>query len=137
MDRLRYPGTDFSYSDVARELYDAQYGVDPLSLSDTDPTWEAWREQKVNDVVRRIYEAVKSVNPNCLVSAAVDPWGLPGLASTNLQAWNVWADSGYVDALEPETYWDVADYEAEVPPLKRIVPDNFYLDTGIALNQSG
>ncbi len=137
LDRLRYPSTDFSYSDVARELYDAQYGVDPLSLSDTDPTWEAWREEQVNDVVRRIYEAVKSVNPNCLVSAAVDPWGLPGLTSTNLQAWNVWADSGYVDVLEPETYWDVADYEAEVPPLQRIVPDNFYLNTGIALNQSG
>ncbi len=137
LDRLRYPSTDFSYSDIARQLYEAQYGVDPLTLSDTDPTWAEWRREKVTDIVKRIYESVKSVNPNCVVSAAVDPWGLPGLPSDNLQEWDVWADSGYVDVLEPETYWDVADYEAEVPPLQRIVPENFYLNTGIALNQTG
>lgn len=137
LDRLRYPGTDFSYSDAARQSYEARYGVDPLTLSDTNPTWEAWREEEVTDVVRRIYQAVKSANPNCVVSAAVDPWGLPGLPSTNLQEWNVWADSGYVDALEPETYWDISAYESEVPPLRNLVPKNFYLYSGIALNQTG
>ena len=137
LDRLRYPGTDFSYSDIARQLYEAEYGIDPLTLSDRDTTWAEWRRKKVTDIVRRIYENVKSVNPSCVVSGAVDPWGLPGLPSDNLQEWNVWADSGYVDLLEPETYWDVAAYEAEVPPLQRIVPENFYLYTGIALNQTG
>lgn len=137
LDRLRYPNTDYSYSAVARQLYKSQYGVDPLTLSDRDSSWAQWRRDKVNNIVRKIYQAVKSVNPSCVVSGAVDPWGLPGLPSDNLQQWNAWADGGYVDALEPETYWDIQSYKAEVPHLRTIVPDNFYLYSGIALNHTG
>lgn len=138
LDRMRYPRTEFSYSETARAQYKAQYGVDPLTLSNTDQNWAKWRRKQVTNVVRRIYQNAKLVNPNCIISGAVvPPYMMAGQGQDKLQEWDVWADSAYVDLLEPMMYLPVYDFGASLPSLKSLVPSNFYLYPGIAVNAAG
>jgi uncharacterized lipoprotein YddW (UPF0748 family) len=107
-DRIRYPGTNFSFSQVSRNAYmDETGGSDPLTLSESDPEWEdfiAWRERKTSDVAKAIYEAVKNENPSCLVSAAVVPPYMLSGSGDKLQDWPTWAREGSVDLLCPMLY---------------------------------
>ncbi|MCL5267433.1 MAG: family 10 glycosylhydrolase, partial [Bacteroidetes bacterium] len=138
MDRMRYPGYQYGYSAEARQRYKAQFGVDPLTLSDTNLNWANWRREQVTNVVRGIYQAVKSVNSNCVLSnAAYMPWTNDGLLIDMLEQWEVWADSGYVDEIEPELYFTLPDFNSTLPSLNNLVPTNFYLNPGISITAIG
>jgi len=138
LDRMRYPSTNFSYSETSRQLYKAHSGVDPLSLTNEDTSWAKWRRQQVTNVVRRIYQQVKAVNPNCIVSGAVvPPYMMAGQPQDKLQEWDLWADSGYVDLLEPMMYMTLYDFCSSLRSLKHLVPSNFYLYPGIAKFAAG
>ncbi len=138
LDRMRYPNTNFSYSETSRQLYKAYSGVDPLSRTNEDTSWAKWRRQQVTNVVRRIYQQVKAVNPNCILSGAVvPPYMMAGQSQDKLQEWDLWADSGYVDLLEPMMYMTLSDFKSSLPSLKYLVPNNFYLYPGIARFAAG
>jgi len=137
MDRIRYPSTEFSYSSTARTRYMRETGgSDPIAIVESShpewAQWVAWREQQTTAIARRIYRRVKSVNPRGLVTAAVvPPYMLVG--SSKLQAWPLWADSGYVDVLEPMLYLDDASYPYQLAEALRAAPPEFLLYPGIAL----
>ncbi|MGQ9560806.1 MAG: golvesin C-terminal-like domain-containing protein [Candidatus Oleimicrobiaceae bacterium] len=136
MDRIRYPSLEFSYSDTARARYMREKaGTDPMHIDQNHPEWwrwVKWREQQTTNVARRIYRRVKSTNPSILVSAAVvPPYMLVG--SSKMQDWPTWADSGYVDVLEPMLYLDNADFPYQLTEAFRAAPQDFYLYPGLAL----
>ncbi|MBC7186175.1 MAG: family 10 glycosylhydrolase [Calditrichaeota bacterium] len=134
-DRIRYPSSEFSYSEAARSRYVAETGgSDPLLIDTRHPEWARWvrwREQQTTTLARRIYLRVKKARPDLLVSAAVAPPYML-LAGEKLQAWNVWADSGYVDALEPMLYLPDADLQNQLNLSRTLVPTTFALYPGIA-----
>ncbi len=134
-DRIRYPSTEFSYSEMARVRYVAETGgSDPLLLDPRHPEWAQWvrwREQQTTALARRIYRRVKAIRPDVLVSAAVAPPYML-LAGEKLQAWHVWADSGYVDALEPMLYLPDEQLENQLTSSQNLVPATFALYPGIA-----
>ncbi|MDZ7294705.1 MAG: family 10 glycosylhydrolase [candidate division KSB1 bacterium] len=134
-DRIRYPSTEFSYSDAARSRYMAETGgSDPLLIDTRHPEWaqwSRWREHQTTNLARRIYRRVKTLRPDLLVSAAVAPPYML-LAGEKLQAWNVWADSGYVDALEPMLYLPDQDLQYQLNLCRSLVPSTFALYPGIA-----
>ncbi|MCR4438091.1 MAG: family 10 glycosylhydrolase [candidate division KSB1 bacterium] len=134
-DRIRCPSTEFSYSEVARSRYVAETGgTDPLLIDTKHPEWAQWvrwRERQTTTLARRIYQRVKTRRPDLLVSAAVAPPYML-LAGEKLQAWNVWADSGYVDALEPMLYLPDADLQNQLNLSLTLVPATFSLYPGIA-----
>lgn len=107
LDRIRYPGTAWSYD--APSL--AEFGRDPIAHP---AEWHAYRTNLVNRMVKETYDSVMAVKPSLVLSAAVwgvyeDKWswrtqrGLQDL----LQDPREWAKSGYMDVVVPMTYFHI------------------------------
>ncbi len=104
-DRFRYPSLDFSYSPVAIAAYRAETGQgDPMQQELAYGPWVQWRRSVITRMTGEAYRAVKAANPNTVVSAAVVPPYMIDTSQDKLQHWPTWADSGYVDALDPMFY---------------------------------
>lgn len=127
--------TLFSYSDIARARFVRETGnPDPLTLPGNDPAWLAWRRRQITNVVKRIYNDVKRVNPECVVSGAVPP---PYMSSYMLESWGDWAKRGYVDMLEPMLYVNTSDFDHQMELCEDYVPKGFHLSPGIAISSAG
>ncbi len=121
--------TTFSYSDVARSLFMQQTGnPDPLTLPSNNPAWLSWRQLQVTNLVKRIYQSVKQINPQCVMAAAVVPpaWGL----NNYLAAWNVWAKDSYVDMVEPMLYEPPLYFGSELQGCISVAPPGFKVSAG-------
>ncbi|NOX87742.1 MAG: family 10 glycosylhydrolase [Calditrichaeota bacterium] len=133
-DRIRYPSSDFSYSSISRQRYqETTGGSDPLEITVGHPEWQqwiSWREKQINQIAKRIYEAVKREQPSVLVSAAVAPPYML-LSGDKLQRWDVWSDSGYVDAVEPMLYLNDVDFPNQFQLAKQQTNDRVLLYSGI------
>ncbi|MCL5266674.1 MAG: family 10 glycosylhydrolase [Bacteroidetes bacterium] len=122
------------YGDTTRALFMQETGnPDPLTLPDTNSAWLAWRSLQVTNVVKRIYEDVKQVNPQCVLSAAVDP----PYYGVKLESWGVWAKDNYVDILEPMVYLPTAIFDSQWEWCLGNVPPGFQLSAGVAINSAG
>jgi uncharacterized lipoprotein YddW (UPF0748 family) len=104
IDRFRWgrttAGREFGYEQVTRDAYFAKYGLQPPD-DINHPTWVRFREELVNDVVRRCYEAIKAANPEITVSSA--PTGSYGITQ-HMQRWSDWLTGGYMDLVMPQMY---------------------------------
>ncbi|MBU0479373.1 MAG: family 10 glycosylhydrolase [bacterium] len=133
-DRIRYPSLEFSYSDISRSHYTTETGgTDPINIDYNHPQWQqwiTWREEQITAIAHRIYRRAKNTNPAIFISAAVAP---PYMLyyHDNLQRWDIWADSGYVDALEPMLYLDDASFPYQLAEAVQLAPPDFYLYPGI------
>jgi len=107
LDRIRYPGTAWSYD--APSL--AEFGRDPVTHPDE---WLAYRTNLVSRMVKETYDSITAVRPSLVLSAAVwgvydDKWnwktqrGLEDL----MQDPRAWARNGYLDVLVPMTYFHI------------------------------
>ena len=113
LDYMRFPAStiaDTCYADEHRELFTAQFGVDPVKL---DPiiqpeiyrSWNQYRARSVTDLLAKINTEVHRLNPEIILSVAVQPRGMaielnPGF----LQDWPYWAENHLLDVLIPMTY---------------------------------
>jgi uncharacterized lipoprotein YddW (UPF0748 family) len=105
LDRIRYPGTAWSYD--APSL--AEFGRDPTAHP---AEWLAYRTDLVNRMVKETYDSITAVKPSLVLSAAVwgvydDKWNWKtrrGLGDL-MQDSRTWAKSGYLDVLVPMTYF--------------------------------
>jgi uncharacterized lipoprotein YddW (UPF0748 family) len=104
IDRFRWgrrdDGREYGYEDVTRNRYYDAYGQYPPS-NVNHPQWVAFREQLVNDVVERAYDAIKGANPEIVVSSA--PTGYYGIVQ-HMQRWSDWIAGGYLDLVIPQMY---------------------------------
>lgn len=107
-DRIRYPGTNFSFSQISRTSYmNETGGTDPLNIAESDPEWEdfvVWRERQTSDLAQAVYQAIKAENPACLVSSAVAPPYMLEGSSDKYQDWPAWGKEKSVDLLCPMLY---------------------------------
>lgn len=67
-----------------------------------EPQWLQWRADLLSDFWTRLYQAVKAVNPELLVSVApnIYDWGL----KEYLQDYPAWLQRGTVDLIHPQIY---------------------------------
>lgn len=122
--------TTFSYSDTARIRFMRETGKpDPLTLPSNNSEWLSWRRLQVTNIVKRIYQNVKAVNPQCVITAAVDPpaWGL----YKYLASWNVWSENNYVDMVDPMLYEPTTYFDSELKGCLSFVPPGFKVNAGI------
>ncbi len=126
--------TTGSYSEIARTRFMEETGnPDPLTLPDTNSAWLAWRCLQVTNIVKGIYQGVKSVNPQCVVSAAVDP----PYYGVKIESWDVWAKDSYDDILEPMLYLPTSIFDSQTEWCVGNVPSGFKLSAGVAINSAG
>ena len=107
LDRIRYPGTAWSYDSASVRLF----GKDPA----TDPTgWNNFRRSLVDSTVKAVRDSINRVRPSTVLSAAV--WGI----YTDKWGWNSsqgfhdyfqhtypWVRDGYMDVQVPMTYYNI------------------------------
>jgi len=119
-DYVRFPSPNFDYSRGALERFRAWVEPrlsaarfrelaaaaeqDPYAMVDAlSEHWDVFRRDSVTDLVRGIYEAVKALRPDLVVSAAV-------LADQRkareelYQAWTAWLADGIIDVAVPMAY---------------------------------
>jgi uncharacterized lipoprotein YddW (UPF0748 family) len=114
LDRIRYPGNDWSWDEVSR----AGFGRNP----DKYPAeWKAYRTGLVNAMVRETHDSINAVKPGLVLSAAVwavydDKWHWKTLAGKTdlMQDSRAWAKEGYIDVLVPMTYSLIKDHCARI-----------------------
>jgi len=107
LDRIRYPGTAWSYDAVSL----AEFGRDPVRYR---AEWLAYRTNLVNRMVKETYDSVTAVKPELVFSAAVwgvyeDKWNWRTQGGLNdlMQDPRAWARGGYMDVVVPMDYYQI------------------------------
>jgi uncharacterized lipoprotein YddW (UPF0748 family) len=90
LDYVRYPDTNFGYHDIARLRYATETEIMNAE------SWSLWKEQQINNFVRKIYINTKQVKPKLIVSAAVID-DLQRAREKYSQNWKKWLDENYID----------------------------------------
>lgn len=143
-DDYFYPnlGTDYKTNFDAKE-YDT-YVENCESDGTTPKTIVQWRRTNVNTLVKKVYAAVKEIDPN--VEFGISPAGnINNLLSSSAYYVNVktWmANSGYVDYICPQIYWSFQNstcpYAATVDKWAALkTSDSVKLYIGIAVYRAG
>jgi len=106
LDRIRYPSTDCGYDTLTVNLYKEEHDGSPPPSNINDQEWVQWRADKLTDFIGRIYDSLKTVNPDIIISNATIPWDPMQFC----QDWSEWANNGYLDVLIPMLYWRTNSY---------------------------
>jgi uncharacterized lipoprotein YddW (UPF0748 family) len=138
LDYIRYPVNvpleeSSDYSDLSRDRFRAQSGIDPIAINPADhpeqwEQWRLWREQVITGFVKRI----RWENPEVLLSADIFP-DIEEAEKTKMQNWSVWANSGYVNFLVPMVYTVNTEWITEaVGRMRTVIGERFPLHIGLA-----
>jgi uncharacterized lipoprotein YddW (UPF0748 family) len=118
LDYIRHPGVlpfvpgsrfgvglDFGYGEASRTRFQRETG---LAAPGSGPggyhsAWDAWRRQKVSDLVASIRAASLEVQPQLVLSAAVISYADRAYLSL-AQDWRRWLEDGLVDFAVPMAY---------------------------------
>lgn len=125
LDYIRHPGAlpfipgsrfgvglDFGYGQASQKRFQQETGLagpyrdaknpDPTRLINQN-AWDDWRRDKVTQLVREIGEATRAVQPDLILSAAVNSYVDRAYLSLS-QDWLRWLEDGYIDLALPMTY---------------------------------
>lgn len=114
-DRLPALPSEGGYDRGTIDRYRREFDRDPPQ-NPKDRQWLQWRADILTDFLARLYQEVKAVNPNLLVSIApsVYDWGL----KEYLQDTKAWVERGIVDIIHPQIYRrDFKSYKREIDKL--------------------
>lgn len=122
LDRIRFPGTTWSYDSGSVNGYARRYGSAPAAGA---AAWNDYRRELVNRGVKEVADSLRAIDPRLVLSAAVFPgykpvagwsaqWSYPDL----FQDPQAWAQAGALDVEVPMSYaatatsasWTVKSY---------------------------
>ncbi|MGB9721936.1 MAG: glycoside hydrolase family 10 protein [bacterium] len=110
LDYIRYPGGNFNYDIYLRTGFQRKYFYDPLNLDsdslrirlgikgldDLNMKWSQFISTDLTRYIIQIRNKIKSINPECIISAAVKPdYSVARIEF--YQDWLTWVNNGYVD----------------------------------------
>lgn len=98
---------DYFYPNLDDSKAETWFDYPEYQASGTSLSVAAWRRNNVNELVRGVYSAVKSIRPQALFGISPEGY-LQNLRKdtrqfTDVDAWMT--QSGYVDYLMPQIYW--------------------------------
>ena len=101
-DRLPAQPIEGGYSAHTDSLYRAEHGGTAPPTDPRDPAWQRWRGDRLNAFGERLYDRVKAVDPDVLVtwSPSIYRWSF----DEYLQDWPAWLRGGYADLVHPQVY---------------------------------
>jgi len=107
LDRIRYPGTAWSYDSASLRLF----GKDPAAYPSD---WNNFRRTLVDSTVKAVRDSIDRVRPAAVLSAAVwgiyvDRWGWNSSQGYHdyFQHTYPWVRDGYMDVQVPMTYYTI------------------------------
>ncbi len=119
-DRLPALPSEGGYDNGTVERYKQEFGKNPPQNS-KDGQWLQWRANILTDFLARLYQEVKAVNNNLLVSMApnIHDWAL----KEYLQDSQTWLERGLVDIINPQIYR--RDFNSYKSIVDRLVKQQF------------
>ncbi|MCI0513263.1 family 10 glycosylhydrolase [candidate division KSB1 bacterium] len=101
-DRLPALPIQGDYSQFTTQLYQQEHNGNTPPKDFRDSTWQRWRGNRLNNFARQLYQRVKMIQPNVIVSWApsIFPWSY----DEYLQDWPAWLQGGYADLVIPQNY---------------------------------
>ncbi len=94
--------SDFGYDDYTLNLYRQETGKSTAPSQYKDEQWVQWRADKISLFMQQVFEAVKAVKPDCIISLSPNPYGFA--LSAYLQDWLKWQQNGWVEELIIQVY---------------------------------
>ncbi|MEE3349626.1 MAG: family 10 glycosylhydrolase [Candidatus Gastranaerophilaceae bacterium] len=108
LDYIRYPQAissspsgNWGYTEYARNAFNEMYGVDPVSLKQSDELWYTWgkfRRQNITDFVARISKLTRK--NEIYLSAVIFP-DKSVAYSRKMQDWSNWSQNHYINGFTP------------------------------------
>lgn len=95
---------DFGYDPFTVRLYQQEHQGKNPPVNPEDPEWMRWRADKITEFMQRVFQAVKIVKPDAIVSLSPNPQDFSYKAY--LQDWQTWVKLGLVDELILQVYRD-------------------------------
>lgn len=140
-DYIRYPAShDWSrgwdYSDFTRDVVMEELGFDICEIDrSTNPDewnqWLAWRENQITSFVEEAAAAMRAINPDIVLSAAIFP-DIDAAREIKGQNWVDWGRSGLIDVIMPMAYSSDPEYVANaVEEMDVLIPDRSRRVVGI------
>lgn len=108
-DRLPALPSEAGYDDYTINLFKSQHNNQAPPNDYKDEYWVKWRANLLTDFMQRIYDSVKTFNPDLIVSMApsIYPWS----KEEYLQDWPEWMRRGLVELIIPQVYrYNIEDY---------------------------
>ncbi len=115
-DRLPAQPIEGGYSDYTVALYRSEHAGNTPPDDFRDPDWQRWRADKLSAFARSLYQRVKAIEPELLVTWApsIFPWSY----DEYLQDWPAWLRGGYADLVIPQCYrYEPAEYRKAIAEL--------------------
>lgn len=119
-DRLPALPCEGGYDLLTVERYRQAFNQNPPQ-NPKERQWLQWRADILTDFLARLYQEVKAINPDLLVSMApsIYDWGL----KEHLQDSQAWLERGLVDLIHPQIYR--RDFESYRRIVDRLVSEQF------------
>lgn len=101
-DRLPAMPRNSGYDNYTVSLYQSQHNgeLPPLDYNNSD--WVNWRLDILNDFAKRLYNSVKQINSDVIVSFAPNPY--PWCKDNLMQDWPKWCEEKVCDLLAVQCY---------------------------------
>jgi uncharacterized lipoprotein YddW (UPF0748 family) len=140
LDYIRYPislplENSFSYSDHSRQAFQAEYGVDPYTITpDGNPdawtNWVAWRQNNITSFVEQIRTLIDAGESRAALSAAVFPDEFDSKIK-KLQDWERWTQRGWMDFMAGMSFGRSAESVAnDTAAMRKTIGDQALIYTG-------
>ena len=110
---------EFGYDDLTVALYEEELNESP-SDDYQETFWVRWRADQLNQFMERVFQAVKAVNSDCIISLSPNPlhFSLPAY----LQDWFTWERRGLIEEIVLQVYrpdlerfiWELEREEVEL-----------------------
>ncbi|OCQ91995.1 hypothetical protein BCD67_21505 [Oscillatoriales cyanobacterium USR001] len=129
---------EFGYDNLTVEMYKKEINGQLPSDDFRETFWVRWRADKLNDFMGRIFRAVKSRKPKCIISLSPNPlhFALPA----HLQDWFTWERRGLIEEIIIQVYRNdlnrfIAELEREEVKLAKVhIPVGIGVLTGLKNN---
>lgn len=121
-DRLPANPSTAGYDALTVSLYKKEHDGKSPPQDYKDADWIDWRAKRLNLFAKRIYETVKAIKPDILVTMApsIFPWS----KEEYLQDWPTWVQNGWVDAIIPQVYrYDIKAYTTTLDANLEFMPE--------------
>lgn len=104
---------DVGYDPYTIGLYQLEHNGRKPSNNPQDAEWMRWRASKLSDLMVKIYTAIKTHKPDCIISLSPNPKGFA--YQRYLQDWFSWQRLGFLDELIVQVYRsDMQSFATEI-----------------------
>ena len=137
LDYIRYPfqrsDNQMGFNHNATEQFAVKTGEKLCNNYQTNFMWNKWKEENINNFVKKVSIATKRIKPSAKISASIFAKPQPERLASIQQNWENWIINSSIDSLTPMSYSTTIDaLNNNLKPLKS-QSANCLIYPGIAL----